>query len=167
MSAMKRLTGAESLTGANCWDCNRCGMKVEAMKKVEVDEFPSILIIHLLRFAYDRMVNSVVKMCGRVELPEGGLLCLDFSVCASPREQGAVWYDIVGVVNHHGLDTNNGHYTAHCKHDVDGQWYKFDDQNVSAIDASAVWMPECAYVVCLVRRPEPITLPNPQAATTL
>jgi len=60
-------------------------------------------------------------------------------------------YDVVSVVNHHGKDATGGHYTAHCRHCVDGQWYAFNDDRVRAIATSEVWLPEDVYIICLLR----------------
>lgn len=42
-------------------------------------------------------------------------------------------YDLYAVCYHQGETLETGHYTAACRNPYDQQWYRFDDQNVTAI----------------------------------
>nr|CAD7399451.1 unnamed protein product [Timema cristinae] len=46
-------------------------------------------------------------------------------------------YNLYGVSNHYGT-MEGGHYTAYCRNNVYGQWYKFDDQEVSELSTNDV-----------------------------
>lgn len=49
----------------------------------------------------------------------------------SSRDQNL--YDLYAVCYHQGETLETGHYTAACKNPYDLQWYRFDDQKVTAV----------------------------------
>ena len=53
------------------------------------------------------------------------------------EEPDPVLYDLYAVSNHIG-GINGGHYTAFCKNQLDGNWYKFDDSNVKKLEEGGV-----------------------------
>uniref|UniRef100_A0A1A7Z1H4 ubiquitinyl hydrolase 1 n=1 Tax=Iconisemion striatum TaxID=60296 RepID=A0A1A7Z1H4_9TELE len=59
-------------------------------------------------------------------------------------------YDLYAVCNHHGT-MQGGHYTAHCKNSIDGQWYCFDDSDVHPISEDDVCK-LTAYILFYQRR---------------
>nr|CBN81327.1 Ubiquitin carboxyl-terminal hydrolase 31 [Dicentrarchus labrax] len=59
-------------------------------------------------------------------------------------------YDLYAVCNHHGT-MQGGHYTAHCKNSIDGQWYCFDDSDVHPISEDEVCKPT-GYILFYQRR---------------
>ena len=56
-----------------------------------------------------------------------------------------VRFNLYAVSNHFG-SLEGGHYTAYCSSDVLKKWYKFDDQDVSVMDAGDVVTP-AAYIL--------------------
>ena len=54
-------------------------------------------------------------------------------------------FNLYAVSNHFG-SLEGGHYTAYCSSDVLKRWYKFDDQDVSVMDAADVVTP-AAYIL--------------------
>jgi len=86
----------------------------------------------------------------------------DATPIATDSESEPLVYDIVSVVNHHGREAMCGHYTANCRHCVDGKWYQYDDTRVKSIESSdglnptcnssPWWMPAEAYMICLLQR---------------
>ena len=54
-------------------------------------------------------------------------------------------FNLYAVSNHFG-SLEGGHYTAYCSSDVLKKWYKFDDQDVSVMDAADVVTP-AAYIL--------------------
>merc|ERR1719373_775942 len=139
------LSEEELLEGQNFWECGGCKRKVEATKTCSIGMLPPVVVVHFKRFDYDFASDAVVKMCGDVRLGDAGLDGLDLGQYTASREE--ILYDVTSIVNHHGPDTVYGHYTVHCRHAVDGRWHKYDDDSNYAIDASAAWLPDCAYVV--------------------
>lgn len=59
-------------------------------------------------------------------------------------------YDLYAVCNHTG-NMNRGHYTAFCRNYRDGQWYLYDDNQVSPICESKV-ITTAAYMLFYSRR---------------
>lgn len=59
-------------------------------------------------------------------------------------------YDLYAVCNHHG-NMHGGHYTAYCKNSIDGQWYCFDDSEVSPVADDDVCQ-QTAYILFYQRR---------------
>lgn len=49
-----------------------------------------------------------------------------------PSEEDCI-YDLFSVCNHIGPYMTSGHYTAYCKNSVNGNWYCFDDTEVSSV----------------------------------
>ena len=58
-------------------------------------------------------------------------------------------YDLVAVCNHYGR-LDRGHYTAYCC-DSDGAWLRYDDAEVSSLDAARV-QSRAAYMLFYCRR---------------
>jgi len=153
----------ERLAGEDRWRCERCDDLREATRRAQLHRLPPVIMLHLKRFAYTPS-GQVRKVRTPVVLPgEGvskGLDALDFGRFATsssaqephPAKPDTVLYDVISIVNHHGRDAVCGHYTAHCRHCVDGRWYSFNDDTVVAVDREEVWLPEEAYILCLVRR---------------
>ncbi|CAO2163176.1 unnamed protein product, partial [Urochloa humidicola] len=40
-------------------------------------------------------------------------------------------YDLAAILIHKGTGANSGHYVAHIKDEINGQWWEFDDETVS------------------------------------
>ncbi|KAH9258726.1 hypothetical protein BASA81_003228 [Batrachochytrium salamandrivorans] len=82
----------------NKWECGGCKRKVQAETFYSFASFPETLILHLKRFAVNRM--------GREEK-----LKTPFFIQGSEElEFGEVKYDLVGVLVHQGSRTSSGHY---------------------------------------------------------
>ncbi|CAE8603052.1 unnamed protein product, partial [Polarella glacialis] len=145
----------ERLEGENRWHCERCGVRVNATRKASLHRLPQIIVLHLKRFAFTD-ARKAKKVRTHVTLPAASstsLGSIDFGAFVStPQVDREVCYDIVSIVNHHGRDAMCGHYTAHCRHCVDGRWYVFDDDRVEAIRFEEAWLPQEAYMVWLQRR---------------
>lgn len=88
----------------------------------------------LERFFYSRKLSSTEKFNTPVQFPLEGL---DITRFTTPNTKGCT-YDLVGVVNHHSLTANSGHYTAFCKHPFSGMWFKFNDASAEKIQEELV-----------------------------
>jgi ubiquitin C-terminal hydrolase len=61
-------------------------------------------------------------------------------------------YDLVGVSKHIG-SLGFGHYIAHGRSSIDGEWYNFDDNEVRRVTAQEVVTDKVgAYVLFYLRR---------------
>lgn len=59
-------------------------------------------------------------------------------------------YHLFGVINHHGVRSNYGHYTAYAKNYEYKNWYKFDDSTVTQEKEEAICTND-AYVLLYSR----------------
>ncbi|KAG9508469.1 Ubiquitin carboxyl-terminal hydrolase 8, partial [Fragariocoptes setiger] len=133
------------------WECSRCKVKREAVKKIVICKLPKILIVHLKRFSQDGPWRQ--KLQTDVEFPLENLNVEYISALppsaypssggqpATPPMNGGATksnrYDLYAVVNHYGT-LDGGHYTSFCHvHQWHG-WYKFDDNEVSEMNKANV-----------------------------
>lgn len=117
----------ERLGPSDPWYCSNCKEHRRAWKKFDIWKLPKILVIHLKRFQFTQHSRS--KLNYLVDFPIEGLVLDDFVI--NPKFKG-VKYDLFAVSNHSG-GLSGGHYTAYAKNSLDGDWYSFNDSNVSKI----------------------------------
>ena len=111
------------------WLCSSCGVVSEATKKLDIAEYPEILMIQLKRFEY--VGGLTQKMDQEVGIQ-------------SMIGVGEKSYSLVGVVKHSG-SRKSGHYVAEVKPDL--QWYRCNDLVTEIfLRESVVWCKE-AYIL--------------------
>lgn len=120
-------TKEEVLTGNEKPTCSKCKTKQTCTKRILIQKFPQILVIHLKRFSSGGMSRKVDTY---IDFP---IEDLNMSGYSAGSEQRNVLYNLYGVVNHYG-SCQFGHYTAFCKHPFSNQWHRFNDQVVSPLD---------------------------------
>ncbi|XP_017565331.1 ubiquitin carboxyl-terminal hydrolase 47 isoform X5 [Pygocentrus nattereri] len=113
--------------------CDQCDQKTETETWNEIEEFPTVLTLHLKRFDFDYMQMRHVKNHCPMEIPPT-LQLKDYE------------YDLYAVVNHSG-DRNGGHYNAAIKSFEDNQWYCFDDSSVTKYSVDALQKSRLAYLL--------------------
>ncbi|KAM4624345.1 ubiquitin carboxyl-terminal hydrolase 31-like [Polymixia lowei] len=160
-------TKEEQLAPDDAWRCPHCKQLQQGSIKLSLWTLPDILILHLKRFRQDG--DRRMKMQNMVKFP---LISMDMAPHMVKRSQSSwslpshwsPWrrpygmgrdpedylYDLYAVCNHHGT-MQGGHYTAHCKNSIDGQWYCFDDSDVQAISDDDVCK-QTAYILFYQRR---------------
>lgn len=106
--------------------------KQKAVMGTEYTDFPSVLHIHLRRFARDYERNTSVKINDYFEFPAEVDLG-EFLAPDADHSKSNI-YDLYGVLVHSG-GSMCGHYYAFLRISQDPQWYKFDDQNVTKVTA--------------------------------
>ncbi|GFT56830.1 ubiquitin carboxyl-terminal hydrolase 20 [Nephila pilipes] len=124
---------ADELKGDNMYSCEKCKKLRNGIKYSKVIELPEMLCIHLKRFRHEVMYS--MKIGSYVSFPLEGLDMSAFLHKSYPR--GVTTYDLAAVICHHGT-AGSGHYTAYCLNYLNDQWYEFDDQYVTAVDAEMV-----------------------------
>ncbi|XP_054709372.1 ubiquitin carboxyl-terminal hydrolase 20-like [Uloborus diversus] len=124
---------ADELKGDNMYSCEKCKKLRNGIKYSKVIELPEILCIHLKRFRHEVMYSS--KIGSYVSFPLEGLDMSPFLHKSYPR--GVTTYDLASVICHHGT-AGSGHYTTYSLNYLNEQWYEFDDQYVTAVDAEMV-----------------------------
>ncbi|KAK7919702.1 hypothetical protein WMY93_010986 [Mugilogobius chulae] len=160
-------TKEEQLAPDDAWRCPHCKQLQQGSIKLSLWTLPDILILHLKRFRQDQ--DRRVKMQNMVKFPLTGMDMAPHMVKRSQsswslpshwspwrrpygmgRDPEDYLYDLYAVCNHHGT-MQGGHYTAHCKNSIDGQWYCFDDSDVHPISEEDVCK-QTAYILFYQRR---------------
>jgi ubiquitin C-terminal hydrolase len=140
VSSVLGLPVSETIDGVECTACStEAGETVTRPVRLDTATVVqqvggSLLLVTLPRFR----IGSLLKNKVSVEIPR--VLTL-----------GDIVFDVVGVVHHSGSTLNFGHYTASFVDQVDGKWYKADDQFVEEIDAP-VLAGDTPYLVVFTRR---------------
>lgn len=137
----------EALTDDERWRCPKCKRHVDAVKKIDFWKLPPVLVIHLKRFEFDTSTCRFRKINTKIRAP----LTVDFSQFVNaPQKGGSMVYDVISVANHMG-NAGRGHYTATCRHPVDGRFYHFNDTDVYEAEGDDIITKE-AYVLFLMRQ---------------
>ncbi|XP_068610478.1 ubiquitin carboxyl-terminal hydrolase 31-like [Brachionichthys hirsutus] len=160
-------TKEEQLAPDDAWRCPHCKQLQQGSIKLSLWTLPDILILHLKRFRQDG--DRRMKMQNMVKFPLTGMdmaphivkrsqsswsLPSHWSPWRRPygmgRDPEDYLYDLYAVCNHHGT-MQGGHYTAHCKNSIDGQWYCFDDSDVLPMSEDEVCK-QTGYILFYQRR---------------
>ncbi|PKA56995.1 Ubiquitin carboxyl-terminal hydrolase 12 [Apostasia shenzhenica] len=124
----------ERLEGDNKYHAEQYGLQ-DAKKGVLFIDFPPVLQLHLKRFEYDFMRDTMVKINDRYEFPLQLNLDRDDGKYLSPDANRSIrnLYTLHGVLVHSG-GVHGGHYYAFIRPTLSDQWYKFDDERVTKED---------------------------------
>lgn len=123
--SFKDYISVETLEGDNKYDAGEHGLQ-EAEKGVIFQSFPPVLHLHLMRFQYDPITDSNVKINDRYEFPEK----LNMDQFLQKPDTTPATYILHAVLVHSG-DNHGGHYVVFINPKGDGRWCKFDDDVVS------------------------------------
>ncbi|XP_049538327.1 ubiquitin carboxyl-terminal hydrolase 8 isoform X1 [Anopheles darlingi] len=142
------------------WHCPKCKSNQDAIKKLDISRLPSIMVIHFKRFYADPETAATIyrKKQTLVKFPLNDLNMTRYLARTEVNRNKRLTtfrYHLYGVSNHYG-SMESGHYTAFCLNNIHQKWFKFDDYNVSSIDASDV-QASAAYILfysCLPDRPQ-------------
>ncbi|XP_075049636.1 LOW QUALITY PROTEIN: ubiquitin carboxyl-terminal hydrolase 21 [Mixophyes fleayi] len=122
-------TKEEELNSENAPICDRCRQRTKSTKKLTIQRFPRILVLHLNRFSTTKF--SIKKCSVFVDFPLQRLSLKEFA----SEKAGSPVYNLYALCNHSG-SVHYGHYTAYCK-DQAG-WFAYNDSRVSPISESQV-----------------------------
>jgi ubiquitin carboxyl-terminal hydrolase 10 len=136
-------------------------------QQVNIEVFPSVLVLRLKRLLYDTTTNGIVKIsksiqfAPKLEIPPG--MISSFVLSVQPRlrvSRGSIepeitalvagksaepaHYKLYGVLYHHGDSAGSGHYTVDVLHpNGDGgsgeSWLHIDDEAVSVVQHEEVF----------------------------
>ncbi|XP_015785155.1 ubiquitin carboxyl-terminal hydrolase 7 [Tetranychus urticae] len=127
--SFKDYISVELLDGENKYDAGEYGLQ-EAEKGIIFSSFPPVLHLHLLRFQYDPVTDTNIKINDRFEFYEK----IDLSEYLQKDEDSQTpkhaHYTLHAVLVHSG-DNHGGHYVVFINPKGDGKWCKFDDDVVS------------------------------------
>ncbi|XP_053560463.1 ubiquitin carboxyl-terminal hydrolase 21 [Bombina bombina] len=122
-------TKEEELNSENAPICDRCRQRTKSTKKLTIQRFPRILVLHLNRFSTTRF--SIKKCSVFVDFPLHRLNLKEFA----SEKAGSPVYNLYASCNHSG-SVHYGHYTAYCKDD--SSWHTFNDSRVSSVGESHI-----------------------------
>ncbi|TGZ58823.1 hypothetical protein CRM22_009421 [Opisthorchis felineus] len=134
--AFTEYVAKETLTQDNKYDAGEYGLQ-EAEKGVTFIRFPPVLYLQLMRFQYDFVADTNVKINDRFEFVYN--LELD-KFLLHPDPNSPANYFLHAVLVHSG-DNHGGHYVVYINPAGNGIWYQFDDDVVSRCSAhDAIYM---------------------------
>ncbi len=116
----------EKLTG---WNCSNCHMSQSCHKSIHL-QMRDMLILTLKRYN-----SRGQKITSLVNFPTERLEMLIQS-CTERHLDQITYYRLYGVVNHHGNNTENGHYTVYLRQQE--RWHKFNDGNVTEVNRNQI-----------------------------
>ncbi|KAI9319606.1 hypothetical protein BX666DRAFT_1914369 [Dichotomocladium elegans] len=128
----------ETLEGENKYMAEGHGLQ-DAKKGVIFESFPPVLHLQLKRFEYDFMHDAMVKVNDRQEFPEEinlDAFCEKKDDAESNNDPND--YVLHGVLVHSG-DEGTAHYYALLKPEKDGNWFRFDDDQVIRVTRKEVF----------------------------
>ncbi|EPQ58342.1 cysteine proteinase [Gloeophyllum trabeum ATCC 11539] len=126
----------ETLSGDNKYLCPRCETLQDATRYTKLRELPPVLHISLMRFVYDLGSMERKKCSHSVTFPT--VLDMDQFLDRSPGDYSQPGdsknlYRLQGVLLHKGASALHGHYEAQVYDIASKQWYRFNDESVSAL----------------------------------
>ncbi|GLJ21663.1 hypothetical protein SUGI_0403510 [Cryptomeria japonica] len=141
LKMLSNFTAVEQLEGGEkIYECERCKVKVQAVKQFTVDKVPHVLAIHLKRF--DSMGGKINK---KVEFGR----TLNMKPFVSGQQEGSFNYTLYGVLVHAGRSTYSGHYYCFIRTST-GNWHALDDNRVYKVNEQVV-LEQKAYMLFYVR----------------
>lgn len=138
----------ERLDKENSPMCERCNKRTESTKRLSIQRFPQVIVIHLNRFTTSRW--SISKSTVHVSFP---LTNLDLGPYG-PVDCGPILYNLYAICNHSGT-VNMGHYTACCL-DENG-WCFYNDSSATQVSENQLQTSQ-AYVLFYQRSNSPTTI---------
>uniref|UniRef100_A0A8B9ZSV3 Ubiquitin carboxyl-terminal hydrolase n=1 Tax=Anas zonorhyncha TaxID=75864 RepID=A0A8B9ZSV3_9AVES len=111
-------TKEEELDSENAPVCDKCRQRTRSTKKLTIQRFPRVLVLHLNRFSTTRY--SIKKCSVFVDFPLQQLNLREFA----SEKAGSPVYSLYALCNHSG-SVHYGHYTAFCR-DPSG-WRLYND----------------------------------------
>ena len=137
--------------------CNSCDKKVNALKKLEINRFPQILIFQLKRFTFKSVQGKKGTPLNQI-VGEKNENLINFSTRLNLEKYSAknnfqssksesneknkdknseMEYNLYSICNHSGK-LHSGHYTSISQHHLTKEWLEFDDKIVKVYKDSLV-----------------------------
>ncbi|CAJ1972174.1 unnamed protein product [Sphenostylis stenocarpa] len=117
----------EELHGDNQYFCGSCKTRVDATRSIKLCTLPDVLNFQLKRYVFLPQNTTKKKVTSAFSFPAE----LDMHRRLSEPSQFELIYDLSAVLIHKGTAVNSGHYIAHIKDENTGQWWEFDDEQVT------------------------------------
>ncbi|XP_011473515.1 ubiquitin carboxyl-terminal hydrolase 48 isoform X1 [Oryzias latipes] len=120
----------EKLDGENRYFCESCQSKQSATRRIKLHSLPPTLNLQLMRFVFDRQTGHKKKLNTFISFPEQ----LDMEPFLEARPGQKSVYELSAVLIHRGISAYSGHYIAHVKDALTGDWYKFNDEEIEKME---------------------------------
>ncbi|XP_013885848.1 ubiquitin carboxyl-terminal hydrolase 48 isoform X1 [Austrofundulus limnaeus] len=120
----------ENLDGDNRYYCESCKSKQNATRRIRLHSLPPTLNLQLMRFVFDRQTGHKKKLNTFISFPEQ----LDMGPFLDGRQDQKCVYELSAVLIHRGISAYSGHYIAHVKDALTGDWYKFNDEEIEKME---------------------------------
>lgn len=127
------------------------GNDVEAKKQTFIDKLPQVLLIQLKRFQFinntdkdNSMVNynayngRIEKIRKKINYEHELIIPVETISSTNAHRDEDRHYTLSGVIYHHGLSSDGGHYTADVYHEEVDKWYRIDDVNITEVHKDSV-----------------------------
>ncbi|CAL1539371.1 unnamed protein product [Lymnaea stagnalis] len=130
--ALLRLNSTEMVHDAE-------GGKIQGQRRMFFDTLPPVLIMHLKLFQYSngngQKIQKKIEFDVDLTIPKETLSRVGKTKYLSHKSRS---YKLFGVVNHHGMKMNDGHYTSDVYLPAASGWLRFDDSEVLPIQETQV-----------------------------
>ncbi|EGV62612.1 hypothetical protein CANTEDRAFT_115137 [Yamadazyma tenuis ATCC 10573] len=115
--------------------------EVLAKKQTFIDSLPDVLVIHLKRFSFENVNNgNIEKLRKKIEYTHK--LSIPLELFSNWRKSVNRDYKLTGVVYHHGIIAEGGHYTCDVLRPMtvsdSSRWIRIDDTSINNIDEDDV-----------------------------
>ncbi|KAL8045205.1 hypothetical protein ABFX02_08G097900 [Erythranthe guttata] len=117
----------EELQGDNQYYCDACATRADATRSIKLRSLPAVLNFQLKRCVFLPNTTTKKKITSVFCFPGELNMARRLSECS----QLDLIYDLAAVLIHKGSAVDSGHYTAHIKDENTGEWWEFDDEQVS------------------------------------
>lgn len=108
--------------------CKDTSKRVEAIKRIEILEYPKILVLHLKRFTPTMSRRTLVYA------KDSKIVSFDFRL---DLEESKYCYELFALIEHQGSDAEYGHYISYTS-DSSSNWYHCSDSKVKSVSAKSV-----------------------------
>ena len=137
LDCLKSFTDLEYLKATELYHCESCQSRQKCTKKIQLEDLPTLLVLHLKRFRSGAHLarRHRLKLRTIVEFP---LENMNVASCCSPTYQGSTACDLRGIVCHHGSSVGCGHYSTYSIEESTQQWLHFNDASVTPVASSVV-----------------------------
>ncbi|KAJ7966072.1 Ubiquitin carboxyl-terminal hydrolase 26 [Quillaja saponaria] len=117
----------EELHGDNQYFCESCKTRVDATRSIKLRSLPDVLNLQLKRCVFLPKTTMKKKITSAFSFPAE----LNMRQRLSEPSLSELVYVLSAVLIHKGTGVNSGHYIAHIKDENTGQWWEFDDEQVT------------------------------------
>ena len=100
--------------------CKKCNKNVKAYSKIEIANYPEILIIYINKVIDQQYYGNNINFPSELYLPDDN---------SQENSNSEKCYDLIGLIEHFGSE-KVGHYISICKNYKDMHWYRFNDSIV-------------------------------------